>query len=126
MSGKEAVAGTLLHKLSASPTFVNLLHQVCEQGSGRAAPNQSLYQVLRCLKGKSGLKHALYFRYDSFVVTALLPVMVCAGSPVALRVGLESAYTNRLKDTGLMRYESYGLGAMITLAIPFRSGRTLI
>ena len=75
-TGEEAVAGTLLDKLSASPAFVNLLHQVYEQGSGRAAPNQSLYQVLRCLKGKSGLKHALKFHYDSYVVTALLPVII--------------------------------------------------
>lgn len=75
-TGEEAVAGTLLEKLSALPTFVNLLHQVYEQGSGRPAPNQSLYQVLRCLKGKSGLKHALRFHYDSYVVTALLPVII--------------------------------------------------
>jgi hypothetical protein len=74
-TGEEAVAGTLLDKLSASPAFVNLLHRVYEQGSGRA-PNQSLYQVLRCLKGKSGLKHAFYFHYDSYVVTALLPVII--------------------------------------------------
>ena len=60
-TGEEAVAGTLLEKLSASPAFVNLLHQIYEQGSGRSAPNQSLYQVLRCLSGKSGLKHALRF-----------------------------------------------------------------
>jgi len=75
-TGEEAVAGTLLGKLSASPAFVNLLQQVYEHGSGRAAPNQSLYQVLRCLKGKSGLKHAFYFHYDSYVVTALLPVII--------------------------------------------------
>ena len=75
-TGEEAVAGTLLDKLSATPVFVNLLHQVYEQGSGRAAPKQSLYQVLRCLKGKSGLKHALKFYYDSYVVTALLPVII--------------------------------------------------
>src|SRR5260221_7207345 len=75
-NGEEAVAGTLLDKLSASPAFVNLLHQVYEQGSGRSAPNQSLYQVLRCLKGESGLKHALHFHYDSYVVTALLPVII--------------------------------------------------
>ena len=74
--GEEAVAGTLLGKLPALPAFVNLLHQVYERGSGRAAPNQSLYQVLRCLKGKSGLKHAFYFHYDSYVVTALLPVII--------------------------------------------------
>jgi hypothetical protein len=80
-TGEETVAGTLLNKLSASPAFVNLLHQVYEQGY-RAAPNQSLYQVLRCLKGKSGLKHALRFHYDSYVVTALLPVIIPSqGSP---------------------------------------------
>ena len=54
-TGVEAVTGTLLDKLSASPAFVDLLHQVYEQGCGRTAPNQSLYQVLRCLSGKSGL-----------------------------------------------------------------------
>ena len=75
-TGEEAVAGTLLEKLSASSAFVNLLHQVYEQGSGHAAPNQSVFQVLRCLKGKSGLKHALRFHYDSYVVTALLPVII--------------------------------------------------
>jgi len=75
-TGEEEVAGTLLEKLSASPPFVNLLRQVYEQGSGRPAPNQSIYQVLRCLKGKSGLKHALNFHYDSYVVTALLPVII--------------------------------------------------
>ena len=75
-TGEQAVAGTLLDKLSASPAFVNLLHKVYEHGSGRAAPDQSLYQVLRCLKGKSGLKHALRFHYDSYVVTALLPVII--------------------------------------------------
>jgi hypothetical protein len=29
--------------------FVNLLHQIYEQGSGHAAPNQSVFQVLRCV-----------------------------------------------------------------------------
>ena len=60
-AGEDTVASPLLEKLSTSPNFVNLLHQVYEQGSGRPAPNQSVYQVLRCLKGKSGLKHAFYF-----------------------------------------------------------------
>jgi hypothetical protein len=76
LTGKDAVAGTLFDKLSASPAFVNLLHQVYEQGSGRLAPKQSLYQVVRCLKGNSGLRHALRFHYDSYVVTALLPVII--------------------------------------------------
>ncbi len=75
-TGEESVTRTLLAKLPASPNFVNLLRQVYEEGSGRPAPNQSVYQVLRCLKGKSGLKHAFHFHYDSYVVTALLPVII--------------------------------------------------
>ena len=42
---------------------MNLLHQVYEVDSRRPAPNQSLDQVLRCLKGKSGLKHAFRFHW---------------------------------------------------------------
>ena len=68
--------GYAARQAAASPAFVNLLHLVYEQGSGHAAPKQSLYQVLRCLNGKSGLKHAFCFHYDSYVVTALLPVII--------------------------------------------------
>jgi hypothetical protein len=75
-AGEEPVAGTLLQVLSSSPVFVNLLHQIYELGSRRSAPDQSLYQLLRCLKGKSGLKHSLLFHYDSYVVTVLLPVII--------------------------------------------------
>jgi hypothetical protein len=80
--GEKALAGTLVDKLSVSPSFVNLLHRVFELGSRRPAPNQSIYRILRCLTGKSGLKHAFYFHYDSYVVTALLPVIIPSeGSP---------------------------------------------
>jgi hypothetical protein len=75
-AGEEPVAGTLLQALSNSPAFVDLLHQVYELGAGTPSPDQSLYQLLRCLKGESGLKHALLFHYDSYVVTALLPVII--------------------------------------------------
>jgi hypothetical protein len=75
-TGKEAVAGTLLERLSASIPFVNLLREIYQEGSGQPAPDQSLYQVLRCLKGETGLSHALRFHYDSYVVTALLPVII--------------------------------------------------
>jgi hypothetical protein len=103
-TGQEAVAGTLLDKLACSPAFVDLLHQVYEQGSGRPVPNQSLYQVLRCLKGKSGLKHAFRFHYDSYVVTALLPVIIpsqgSAGHLVMApnRRPVRSSYLSNLLD----------------------------
>ena len=51
-TGEEAVAGTLLDKLSTSSAFVNLLHQVYEQGSGRAAPNQSGFSGPALLEGQ--------------------------------------------------------------------------
>src|ERR1700751_804367 len=75
-TGAEPVKGTLLQILSSSTAFANLLHKVYELGVGVPAPDQSLYQVLRCLKGETGLKHALLFHYDSYVVTALLPVII--------------------------------------------------
>jgi hypothetical protein len=43
-TGEEAVAGTLLEKLSTSSAFVNLLHQVYEQGSSHAAPNNQFFR----------------------------------------------------------------------------------
>ena len=82
-TGEEAVQGTLLSQLSRSPAFVDLLRRLYEQGCGQAAPDQSLFQVLRCLKGQSGLNHSLRFHYDSYVVTALLPVII----PSAGRAG---------------------------------------
>jgi hypothetical protein len=74
--GKEKLQGTLLGELGGQPEFLSLMHRVYEQGSGSLAPKQSIYQVLRCLKGKSGLKHSLMFHYDSYVVTALLPIII--------------------------------------------------
>src|SRR5260370_36305363 len=75
-SGEELVAGTLLQSLSNSRAFVDVLHQIYELGADRAAPDQSLYQLRGCLKGESGVKHVLLFDYDSYVVTALLPVII--------------------------------------------------
>jgi hypothetical protein len=77
-SGKEAVRGSVLDALSDPGEFENLLHRVYQAGTGKLPPAQSLYQVLRCLKGKSGLKHSLIFHYDSYVVTALLPIIIPA------------------------------------------------
>ncbi len=76
--GENAVRGTILAKLSGSPSFADLLHHLYEEGLGRPAPDQSLFQILRCLKGTSGLGHSLRFHYDSYVVTALLPVIIPA------------------------------------------------
>jgi hypothetical protein len=75
-TGAETLAGTPFGDIAQMPAFVRLMRRVYELGLGKPAPAQSLYQVLRCLKGSSGLKHSMNFHYDSYVVTALLPVHI--------------------------------------------------
>jgi hypothetical protein len=75
-NGKDAVSGTLLERISDSAVFQSLAHRVYERGSGQSAPNQSVYQVLRCLKGETGARHAYIFHFDSFVLTVLLPIVI--------------------------------------------------
>lgn len=75
LTGKAEIAGTLLERIGEEPRLLKLMHLIYEKGLGHAAPSQSLYQVLRCLTGSSGLRHAYFFHYDSYVVTALLPII---------------------------------------------------
>jgi hypothetical protein len=77
-SGREPVAGTLLEELGRSPQLTKLLAGLYQAGLERPAPRQGLYQLLRCLKGQSGLRQSLRFHYDSYVVTALLPIIIPA------------------------------------------------
>ncbi len=76
LSGKGEIANTPFEEIGKSAEFIKLIHSVYEKGYNTVAPDQSLYQVLRCLKGRSGLRHAYFFHYDSYVVTALLPIII--------------------------------------------------
>jgi hypothetical protein len=51
------------------------------------------YQVLRCLTGSSGQKHAFMFHYDSYIVTALVPIQI----PVQGQTGDLLMYPNTRK-----------------------------
>lgn len=75
-AGAERVRGTFLEDLRSSPEFIRACQVIYEKGTGKAAPGVPFYQVLRCLSGKSGDKHAFIFHYDSYVVTALIPVII--------------------------------------------------
>jgi hypothetical protein len=52
------------------------MYDLYEYGTGKAAFKQDFYQVLRCLTGNSGQKNSLIFHYDSYVVTALVPIQI--------------------------------------------------
>ena len=71
-----AVVGSGLDELYHAPDFVKLMTDVYEKGTGKTAPKQDFYHVLRCLCGETGQKHAWMFHYDSYVVTALVPIMI--------------------------------------------------
>jgi hypothetical protein len=76
LKGKGAVAGTLLAELPDHPAFQSLARRIYEGATASAAPDQSIYQVLRCLAGETGRKESFTFHYDSYVVTMLLPILI--------------------------------------------------
>jgi hypothetical protein len=75
-NGSQAVAGTLLAELGESPVFRRILAGIYEQAVGKSAPAGEVYQALRVLSGQSGLKKAWKFHYDSYVITALVPIII--------------------------------------------------
>lgn len=75
-NGKDAVGGTIMAALAESDAFNRLVRRVWELGTGRPAPDQRLHQVLRCLAGESGRREAYIFHFDSYVVSALLPIRI--------------------------------------------------
>ena len=107
-TGKDAVAGTAFADLSESPAFLHLLNKLYERSTGRQAPAENLYQVLRCLAGETGKVHNLIFHYDSYVITALIPVMIPtsgkAGALIMLRPrrGIRTSYLANLADKLLL------------------------
>jgi hypothetical protein len=75
-AGPEAVAGSGLDELARSPRFLAMIREIYERGTGTKAPDQELYQVLRCLSGASVRRHSYLFHYDSYVVTVLIPIEI--------------------------------------------------
>ena len=79
LTGKPAFQGTMLDAIADAPEFMSLIRRIYQTGYGLTPPPQLLYQVLRCLKGKTGLAHSYFFHYDSYVVTVLLPIIIPTG-----------------------------------------------
>jgi hypothetical protein len=72
--GPDSVTGSGLDELARSPHFRDMVKEIYERGTGRKAPEQEFYQVLRCLSGASVRRHSYLFHYDSYVVTVLIPI----------------------------------------------------
>jgi hypothetical protein len=79
LTGPEPVADTLLGRMASSPELRHLCRRIYEIATGRPAPDEPYYQILRCLTGTLGRSHSMNFHFDSFVLTALLPIEVPPG-----------------------------------------------
>ena len=75
-NGPGAVRGSGLEELARSRPFVTLMHDLYRCVTKNTPPEEEFHQVLRCLAGKSGQKNSLIFHYDSYIVTALMPILI--------------------------------------------------
>jgi len=75
-TGPESVSGSAFGDLGANSSFRAIIERVFEVGTGQKPPRQEFYQVLRCLTGRGSKKNSFLFHYDSYVVTALIPVQI--------------------------------------------------
>lgn len=76
-TGSELGEGVLAD-VAADQSFHAFMQQIYSIGTGRNAPQVGFYQVLRCLSGSSVQRHSMNFHYDSYVVTALIPIEIPA------------------------------------------------
>lgn len=79
--GAEEMAGSTLDDMAYSASFQELMRGIYEAGTGRQAPDVKFYQVLRCLSGEDVKAHSLRFHYDSYVLTALIPIEIPTSGP---------------------------------------------
>ncbi|TCV67263.1 hypothetical protein [Neorhizobium sp. S3-V5DH] len=70
--------GSGLDELAGSKPFRDLFSRLYLVGTGQPAPVVKFHQILRCLTGESVAKHSLMFHYDSYILTALIPVEIPA------------------------------------------------
>jgi len=79
LEGVGWVNASPLAELGRSVAFRHILKGLWERGMQRAAPDVEPRPSLRVLAGEVGLRHAGLFHYDSYVVTALVPLVIPDG-----------------------------------------------
>lgn len=79
LNGYAPVANTALGKMAVSPALKSIFMGAYQLATSKPAPDQTYHQVLRCLTGNMGRKHSMVFHFDSYVLTALLPIEVPTG-----------------------------------------------
>ncbi|POF31076.1 hypothetical protein [Roseibium marinum] len=73
---KDEASDTRLNELVDSSEFSDFIFRLYSTGFGTPPPNLDCYQILRCLTGESAAAHSWKFHYDSYMITALVPIVV--------------------------------------------------
>lgn len=76
LEGRDWIDASPLGAVARSYAFRRILTGLWERAMQRAAPEVDIRPSLRVLTGTVGLRHAGLFHYDSFVVTALVPLII--------------------------------------------------
>ena len=79
LTGDAPVANTALAAMAHSLGLKRIFRRAYELAASAPAKDDGYHQVLRCLTGDIGQRNSLLFHFDSYVVTALLPIEVPAG-----------------------------------------------
>lgn len=75
-TGPHNLSGNFLSWIATDVNFIQLCRSIYTCGTGLNPPNDEFYQVLRCLSGSGAKEHSLRFHYDSYVLTALIPIII--------------------------------------------------
>lgn len=76
IAGPERLDGTFLKRWPEDSDFLTLCRGIYQSSMGKPAPQPSFYQILRCLSGERAAANSLNFHYDSYLLTALIPILM--------------------------------------------------
>ena len=76
LAGREWIEESPLAPLAHSPQLECVLRRLYLHAMGEPPAERPLSPSLRVLAGTVGLKHSYLFHYDSYVVTALVPLLI--------------------------------------------------
>jgi hypothetical protein len=74
--GPEWTAESSLDAVFRSEGFHAVLKGLYEKAMGASPPSDRITPSIRVLSGRLGLRHSNLFHYDSYVVTALVPILI--------------------------------------------------
>lgn len=74
--GEQALAGSLLANIWATPRFKALLARLYRHAANKQALSSEIFPVLRCVQGNQGQRESNCFHYDASLVTALVPIFI--------------------------------------------------